>query len=382
MFLVPGNENILWLRLPSTSNIDVTTLMTLYEVRRVGRNSIAKELAKLLDLTPRTALRKLQSLERLRRHKLSLTVGYSLRAIGLKGVIFFSRSETIRDKFIGRSHFLRSFFPLIPFGEGVALYVPSDTNIFPGLSNDITQFEYIERIRSRVDIRLYGIRSITDPEVATSPKGFTLLKNDLENHIMRFSNSSSTNALFISHRREPVKYDWIDLTIIKELEKDPLKRLEDISKAVNLPISKILKHVSKHVLLIIRGIRIKYLPVHVFFDANAMVKVTTRDEVLLLALAHSLTRNPLFPVFGIGKSWREGIVQITSPFSLIRKVLQNLVSICNEYGIDVETDNIWLFSKGGKRFTIPYIKWEEYIPRVKWNVELLNRLIARELREE
>ncbi|MCD6323564.1 MAG: hypothetical protein J7L55_00410 [Desulfurococcales archaeon] len=366
-------------KLRNTGAVDVSTLTTLYEIRRVGRNSIARELATKLNLTPRTALRKLQSLIRLRKHNLFLTVDYSLPVIGLKGVMLLSHDSSKLDRFSSATHFLRSTFLLLPFGRGIALYVPYGSEFYLSSASDLFIFEYVDRFRNRVDVVRYGLRAITDPEVATSEKSFQKLKEDIDQEIKKLEALHSSELAQVPG---PMKYDWIDLTIIKELEKDPLQRLDDISRAVNLPISKIVKHSTKHVLHMLRGVRVRYIPVYTFFDSNAVIRVASRDPASIWAFGKALVKNPLFPTYGLGKGLKTALVQLIAPFSLLRKALEHIMKIAKEFSIDVDTNSVWLFSTSGRRFTIPYIKWEEYIPRVKWNVELLNKVISKELREE
>ena len=359
--------------------VDITILHTLYGIRSVGRNAIAKELALRTGLTPRTALRKLKSIEKLKEKELFLTVGYSLAALGLKGIIIFSRDETVLAQYSRANYFLRSSFPLIPFGGGIVFYAPSMSQFNLPNSSDVYAFQYMERLRNRTNFLKYSINSAIDPEVATSSKSLLILKNDAISKIKRLDKSNLNPHEVIGG---PAKFDWIDLTIIKELEKNPLKKLEEIASSVHLPLSKIMKHSSKHVVHLIHGIRIRYLPVYRYFDSHVMIKVKNGDALASIALAQALVENPLFPTVGVGDNLRELIVQVTSPFSLLRKVLTNFISICNDLGIDVDTENMWLFSVGGKRFTIPYIKWEEYIPRVKWNADLLSKVISEKIRRE
>jgi hypothetical protein len=357
--------------------VDITTLHMLYGIRSVGRNAIAKELALRTGLTPRTALRKLKSIDKLKEKKLVLTIGYSLAALGLKGVIIFSRDETALAQYSRANYFLRSSFPLIPFGGGIALYAPSMSQFHLPKSSDVYVFQYVERLRNRTNFLKYGIKTAVDPEVATSTKSLLILKNETISKIKKLDERNLNPHEIIG---SPAKFDWIDLTIIKELEKDPLKKLDEIASSVRLPLSKIMRHSSKHVVQLIHGIRIRYLPVYTYFDSHVMIKVKGRDALTSIALAQTLVENPLFPTVGIGNDVRELIVQITSPFSLLRKILKSFISLCNDLGTDVDTENLWLISVGGKRFTIPYIKWEEYIPRVKWNADLLSKVISEKLR--
>ena len=361
--------------------IDVPTLMALYGIKRIGRNSIARDIAKKLNLTPRTALRKIQSLEKAEAYKLKFTVEYSLKALNLKAVLLIFSDESVIQRIPTTGYFLRATFPVVPFGGGVTFYAPLSEEIsvpFSVKDRNFLRFEYTFRLRNKVDLIKYGIRSITNPQYAIADKVFSILRNDVNSFInyldrvnYRFGKEEEFNSRFM----------WIDLTIIKELEKKPFTSLEDLANSAQITISKVLKHYRRDVLKILRGIRVRYLPVYRHFDAGIAVKIRSNDPLVIRALGETLVRNPLFPDYGISLSGKEGLVHAFIPFSATRSLLRNLTSICKEFGVDIDLNNLWLLAPGGKRFTIPYIKWEEYIPKVKWNVTLLRQLIHSESRD-
>ena len=357
--------------------IDVPTLMALYEVRTIGRNSIAKSIAKKLNLTPRTALRKIQSLEKASRFNLRLTIEYSLKALNLKSVVFIFRNENVLQKIPTSGYFLRATFPVVPFGGGATFYAPLDEVInLPVSQNDFLKFESIVRLRNRIDLVKYGIQSIIDPGYATTTKVFRILEDDIDSFINYLDR---VNYRFDEKEKNSFRFLWMDLTIIKELEINPFRSLEELANSARTSISKVLKHFRRDLASILKGIRIRYLPVYDQFDAGFVVKVRHEDPLVIRALGEALMRNPLFPDYVISFNGIEGLIHAVLPFSRLRFILRSLISVCNEFGIDIDVNNLWLLAPGGKRFTIPYIKWEEYIPKVKWNVTLLRQLIHSEL---
>ncbi len=358
--------------------IDVPTMMALYDVRSIGRNSIAKNIARKLNLTPRTALRKIQSLEKASNYKLKFSIEYSLRALNLKSILLLFRNDSILKKFPTAGYFLRATFPVVPFGGGLTFYAPIDETInLPTLNDkDFLKFEYTLRLSNRVDLVKYGIRSIIDPAQATSSKVFEILRKDINLYIdyldkigYKFDQKEKTSSRFM----------WLDLIVIKELEKNPFASLEELANCGKTSISKILRHYRRDIINVLRGIRVRYLPVYRQFDAGVITKVRYEDPLVLRAFGEALIRNPLSPAYVLSLTGKEGLIHILTPFSVLRSALRNLISITREYNIDIDVNNVWLLAPGGKRFTIPYIKWEEYIPKVKWNVTLLKQLIRSEL---
>ncbi|MEM2848557.1 MAG: hypothetical protein QXM79_07290, partial [Zestosphaera sp.] len=47
------------------------------------------------------------------------------------------------------------------------------------------------------------------------------------------------------------------------------------------------------------------------------------------------------------------------------------------YGFEVSRDMLWLLNiEFGKRFTLPYKRWEEYVPKMSWNIDELRRIFS------
>ena len=360
--------------MPTLASLDVPVVMELYNVKTVGRSSIAKEIAKRLNVTVRTAIRKIQGIEKLKREGLYFSVEYSLSKLGLKSIVILSEDESLQF-FLSQStkYFLRSYFQLIPRGIGAVLYAPTTEEItIPNLGGKKLVVELTERMRNKVDLSFYGVRSIWEPARSSIEKSFALLRKDLNRLFKK-------ELIYLDHalKNKEMKFDWIDLAILKELEKDPLQKLEEISKSTKLPVFKLRRHASNHVPFLLRGIRIQKLPIWEYFDAGVLLRIKSRDAGLLACLGEAFMRSPLFPMYSYSPVNRNALLQMKVPFPFVRTMADMIAELGDDYGFDVDTDNVWLFASTGKRYSVPYIKWTEYIPKVKWNVKLVSSMLTK-----
>lgn len=360
----------------SIDSIDISVIMALYDVKAVGRTAVSRAIAEKLKITSRTALRKIQTIEKLKCVGIYLSIEYSIRMLGLKNVVVLTEDENFRPQLTRMSnYFMRSIFYLVPNGVGAVLFIPYEEVLpLPKLSGKHPVMELTERMRNRTDLMKYGICSVTEPKTVLTDKNFKILKDDIE----RFMDAKKKFMSAQNYRlmEQTTRFDWIDLAILKELEKDPLKRLDEISQATKTPISKIGKHANAHVSSLLRGIRIRFLPIYEYFDVSLLVRIKAQDTATLDALGKALMRNPLFPGYGYSCHTNEALAQAVVPFPFVRTLIRHLEKLGREFGYDVDTDNIWLFTLGGKRFSVPYVRWKEYIPRMNWNIETLVKLVS------
>ena len=358
--------------------IDVPTLMALYNINKIGKNMIAREVAKKLNISIRTALRRIQALEKAREVNLYLTIEYPLKALLLKVVTIMSEDENLSKKLSVAPYFLRATLPVVPAGTGMSFYIPLDESVhISSSSHKVFIFETADRLRVKPDLLKYGSLSIIDPRHAVSLKTFEILKKDAKLYL-------GMADIFEPEVKASIKplFTWTDVVVVKELEKNPFAKLEELADTAYSSISKILRHYNRHIVHFLRGIRPRDLPIYELLDTRAFIKIKHGDPLIIRAFGEALLHNPLFPVYGISLSGKEALIQLAIPLTYLRKALDTLKFICNEYGIDIYINDIWLWARGGKRFTIPYVKWEEYIPKVKWNVNLLSQLLLSMLRSK
>ncbi|RLG80432.1 MAG: hypothetical protein DRO09_03160 [Thermoprotei archaeon] len=354
---------------PILSGIDVGVIEELYGIRCVGRLAIAKELASKLNITVRTALRKLQIVNNLSKVKFRLTIEYSLSTLGLKRMLILSNSDEIlrsstpiEEK---RPLFIRSYFYLVPRGAGIVLHVPAYSKASHYMCKDCTVFEFHEIMRNATSLSTYGVGSVSDFHIPISEKSFKLLRNSLFSHI---EESCESTSLLPSLK---VRYDWMDVAIIKEAEKDPLAKLSNIAQQVGIPVSKVRRHAYAHIPFIIRGIRIRYLPIYKYYDSIILVFLKAKSTSCNIGLGEALMKHPLFPMYGVNMKENAAIAQALVPFHMSRKVIGVFEELEKELGV-IKVVDVKLATHG-RTYTLPYVKWQEYIPKRTWGIPRLGR---------
>ncbi len=344
--------------------IDTELIRALYNARVVGRYAIAKHIADSLHVTVRFALKKLRTLDKVK--DLNLSVEYPLRAFRLKRVAVFIQNEDQVKEFIEKIKdskyypFVRSIILLIPTGIGVVYHVPSniDKDSIPAPKGAF-KIEYDEFLRNMTDFRVYGEDSLTKVEVATSWSNFFLLAKRLsELHI------SEDLHLYVHKLKEMNnKYDWADLAIIKELEKNPLLSLEDLSKTLGMNLHRIRKHIYNHIIPIIRGIRIRRTPVTKELKTFVLIVGQGSNLEAVYAACMEFVKHPLIIGATINLRTAEFILQVYVSSSIARDVIDFFRTLFQELNFKFITAFMGVIAK---TFSLPYAKFREYIPKIKW----------------
>ncbi len=355
-------------------------LEILYEVRAAGKFKIAKQVAMKLNIATRTAINKLKSLYKLREEEgLYLTVEYSMSKLGLKIVIIVT--DHPREEFESKTlRFLRGVTEIVPSGYAYSFYIPKDLELLSKLTSEVMGgvndvIEIHERIRNRTLTSLYGFDSLTDLSKASSENSFVKLKNYIDKV---FSEHYVGYSLMLELEDVGrVRFDAIDLGIIKELEKDPLVSLSKIADSLGISLGKVRRHASEHIPHLIRGIRIMSLPIYdEVLGCSFMAVIKSRDVFTVARVLEGLVTHPLFASAGLRLDRGEGVVFVVSPFFLVKYLLKFLELLGMEWGFEVVNDKVWLTLLNFKgKYSIPYKKWEEYVPKMSWNVnDLINSL--------
>jgi len=355
-------------------------LETLYNVRTVGRSKIAKYIATKLNIDTRTAINKLKLLYKLRQNEnFRLTVEYYMSKLNLKVAMIitdYSREELASK---AELRFLRSVTEIVPSGYAYSFYVPKDFELLSNLPSEVANnvndvVEIHERIRNRTLTSLYGVDSLMDLSKALGEDSFVKLKNYMDKV---FSDYYVGDSLMLGLEDvSRVRFDAIDLGIIKELEKDPLASLSEIASSLGIPLGKVRRHASEHIPYLVRGIRVMSLPIYdKVLGCSFMVVIKSRDVFTVARVLEGLVTHPLFASAGLRLDRGEGVVFVVSPFFLVKYLLKFLELLGMEWGFEVVSDRVrlMLLSFTGK-YTIPYRKWEEYVPKMSWNVEDLKKI--------
>ncbi len=344
--------------------IDVALLNALYSVRIFGKQTIAKHIAKRLNVTVRTALRRINKLES--EKGLKFSIEYSLRALKLKRVAIFMTSNvtdtSIYDviKIQDVVPFIRSVMTLLPLGIGMVYHVPIDMpEMALNIPSEAIVIVYHELYRNMTDLELYPLRALYDSKILCSSRTLETLKRDIKK---RLDNVTFDTNEF--RKKENTKFDWVDLNIIKELERNPFIGVEALSKRLSMPISRIKRHMMKHVSRLNRGIRIMRIPV---YDQPEIVKLILHLKIKnirdALAFINSLVKCPLIIGCGLNIDNAEVLVQAIPSVVDVRRVVRFFSDLSRELGFDFRN---FFIAVSSRSYTVPFIRDREYTPAVGW----------------
>ncbi len=351
--------------------IDVALLNALYSVRIFGKQTIAKHIAKRLNVTVRTALRRINRLEN--EKGLKFSIEYSLRALKLKRVAIFMTSsiadtalyDVMRLKDV--VPFIRSIMTLLPLGLGMVYHLPEDVPIESlKVPSDAHIVIYQEFFRNMTDLNIYPLRSLYDARLASSDVVLHKLRERILNLFRNSTECNIANKAYLDEFQNfsSLKFDWIDLMIIKELEKDPFIGLESLSKKLNMPMSRVRRHLSKHVSRINRGIRIRKMPFDRLSDVVKLIMVfKLNDTIIAHRFINELIRCPLIIVCGLNVETSEVLVQAIPSVVDVRRVVRFFSDLSNELGFDFRN---FFIAVSSRSYTVPFIRDKEYTPAVGW----------------
>ncbi|MEM2020854.1 MAG: winged helix-turn-helix transcriptional regulator [Zestosphaera sp.] len=347
-------------------------LEALYGIRTVGKFQIAKELAELLREDLRSVLIRINTL--LKARYFYFTVDYSLSNLGLKLAVIITDKDLLTESSAKFMKFLRAVVYAFPDKRFYSLYIPVDMEdlsaSLKSLENSVVM-EFHERLRNKTSFTTYGIESAFSPESGFSAESLQKLKRFVE-VVITESQGKETES------KNKVPFDALDLGIIKELEKDAFIKQVDIAKALGISVGKLRRHARNHVPYLIKGIRLMSLPIYpAALGTSLLVSVKSRDAAVIKGLCEALTTHPTVVSCGYRIDRGLGLAQFVTPFSMIKYIVEFLESAGREYGFEVLRDKMWLLNvEFGKRFTLPYKRWVEYVPKMSWNVDELRRIFS------
>ncbi len=348
--------------------IGAEVLEAFYGARVIGRYAIAKHLSDTLGISERFALKKLRTIEKIK--DLKFTIEYPLRAFRLKRVAVFVTNEEKIKKFIEEVRtseaypFIRSVLLLIPVGAAAIYNVPEEVDVRNlSLPKDSYIIEYNDVLRNMTNLRLYGEDSIFDVGVATSKRNLSLLLQKIEESLNDQELINETERYVEMLLKLKHRFDWADLAIIKELEKNPLLSIEDIVSTLKISFHKVRKHLNKHIVPVLRGLRLKRTPVSKKLGVYLFLTGKSYSVEVLYAVCRQLVRHPLVLGAGINLHSREFILQIVVSTQIARDIIDYFRSLL--YELDFEFINAFM-GVVTAAFTLPYAKFKEYVPKVKW----------------
>ena len=355
--------------------IEPEFLETLYKIRTVGKYQIVKELARILGEDVRSVLYRVNVL--LSKNYFKFSVDYSLSELGLKLVVIITNknflSEETSAKFM---KFIRATAYVFPNKYFYSLFMPINEQELPQplkIDSETILMEFHERLRNKTSFKTYGIDSVFSPEKGFSKESFNKLEKVIENTLVNIS-----KRITYVENEERIVFDAIDLGIIKELEKNAFIKQSEIARALGISMGKLRRHAKSHVPRLIKGIRLKGIPLYPeALGTSLLVLVRSKDPEIVKGLCEALVTHPTVVVCAYREDVGLGMVQFVIPFSMVRFVVEFLERVGNKYGFEVSRDMMWLLNvEFGKRFTLPYKRWEEYVPKMSWNINELRRIFS------
>ncbi len=350
-------------------------LEALYGIRTVGKFQIAKELAELLGEDLRSTLVRINTL--LKASYFYFTVDYSLSNLGLKLVVIITDKDLLAEPSVKFMKFVRAMVYAFPDKRFYSLYIPTDMEdlsaSLKSLENSVVM-EFHERLRNKTSFTTYGIESAFSPESGFSTESFRKLKKFVGDVITESRGKEAESGREIGK----TFFDSLDLGIIKELEKDAFVKQVDVAKALGISVGKLRRHARNHVPYLIRGIRLMSLPIYTAaLGTSLLISVKSRDVAVIKGLCEALTTHPTVASCGYRRDQGLGLVQFVIPFSMVKYLVEFLEGAGREYGFEVLKDKMWLLNvEFGKKFTLPYKRWVEYVPKMSWNVDELRRIFG------
>jgi len=353
--------------------IEPEFLETLYKIRTVGKYQIVKELAEILGEDIRSVLYRINVL--LKGKYFRFSVDYSLSELGLKLVVIITNKNLLLEESATEfMKFVKAIAYVFPNKHFYSLYMPVNAQEMPQpvrIGGDTVVIELHERLRNKTSFTTYGIDSVFSSEKGFSKESFNKLRGTIEE---AFSNLDRERQ--VGEKR--VVFDAIDLGIIKELEKNAFVKQAEIARALGISLGKLRRHANSHVPYLIKGIRLMSLPLYPeALGTSLLVLIKSRSAGVVKKLCEALVTHPTVVSCAHRNDSGLGMAQFVIPFSMVRFVAEFLEKLGAEYGFEVSRDMMWLLNiEFGMRFTLPYKRWEEYVPKMSWNIDELRRIFS------
>jgi DNA-binding Lrp family transcriptional regulator len=354
--------------------IEPEFLEALYRIRTVGKYQIVKELARVLGEDIRSVLYRINVL--LKRDYFGFSVDYSLSRLGLKLVVIITNKNLLLEESATKfMKFVKAIVYVFPNKHLYSLYMPTNVQESPQpqrIGGETVIIELHERLRNKTSFKTYGISSVFSPEKGFSKESFDKLRITIE----RTFNNLDKEALM--GEKEKIVFDAIDLGIIKELEKNAFVKQAEIARALGISLGKLRRHANLHVPYLIKGIRLMDMPLYSgALGTSLLILIKSKNARIVRELCEALITHPTVISCAYRNDAGLGMAQFIIPFSMVRFVAEFLEKVGAEYGFEVSRDMMWLLNiEFGKRFTLPYKRWEEYVPKMSWNIDELRRIFS------
>lgn len=327
-------------------NLDFSLANLIEHILSYDYLPMKSDIARDLGIPSYTLSRKLGLLRKL---GVAFSINIDFLSIGLNRLVIIVNDyldlNTVQEyDVIGR--FLCFYSPiLLPFqGTLVVYYLPNMINVKDVISKfkNLVAFDVVNK-------SLYSKAKLTQHYDFTS-KSF---KIDWD-RLYKLSYTSNTPYRNIDlSMYGSIKFDLLDLLIIKELEKDPFNHAMNISKELGVNYPKVLRHYNTHVSKIVKGFRLRLVPLPPENSLYVFIRVEG-DYSLLCRIANALSE--LIFIAGIHLSFK-GVMHIISV--LDSETLNRLLKYLRDFKVDF---NIYLLDRYRRIFyTIPYTEYSKFL---------------------
>ncbi|MEM0453493.1 MAG: hypothetical protein QXO98_02405 [Sulfolobales archaeon] len=332
-------------------NLDFSLASLIEHILSYEYLPMKSDIAKDLGLPSYTFSRKLNLLRKL---GVAFSINVDFLSIGLNRLIIitndFLELETVKGyDVIGR--FLCFYSPIIlPFqGTMMVYYLPNTINVkdVAAKFKNIVFFDVVNK-------SMYSKAKLTHHFDFVS-KSFKINWDRL--HKLSHGDSIPYKSIDLSLYGS-AKFDLLDLLIIKELEKDPFNHAMNISKELGINYPKVLRHYNMHVSKIVKGFRLRLIPLPPENSLYLFIRVEG-DYGLLCRLANALSE--LIFIAGIHLSFK-GVMYIIAV--LDSQTLNNLLKYLKDFNVNF---SIYLLDRYRRIFySIPYTEYSKTLRG--WNV--------------
>jgi DNA-binding Lrp family transcriptional regulator len=332
--------------------LDFTTAKLIEHILSYDYLPLKADITKDLGIPSYTLSRKFNYLKKL---GVAFGVNIDFSSIGLRRLVIIVKSYIERDivekdeKF---GKFLNFYAPiLLPFqGTLLTYYIPASIDVGKLIS-----------ALSRKDIDNYEVVIKSVYSKAKLTYHFDFIRKEFKidwDRLYRISSESTsvikgiTDELCVEGCKSS-RFDLLDLLIIDQLEVDPFRNIVSISKELGISYAKVLRHLKQHVSRIVRGFRLRLIPLPLGSSLYVCIRVEGNYN-LLYRLANALSE--LVFIAGIHLSPQNAmyILAVITP-----DILNSLIKFLSEFGVDYD---IYLLDRTRRVvYTLPYTGYSKFL---------------------
>lgn len=336
--------------------LDFPTAKLIEHILSYNYLPLKSEIAKDLGIPSYTLSRKLNYLKRL---GVAFGINLDFLSIGLKKLVIvigdYLELNVITERGDELGKFLNFYAPiLLPFqGTFLVYYIPASMDIL----KPVFKLTSITKNINKYDIITKSIYSR-----ARLTQHFDFINREYRINWDRLYNLSLTDSTSISsdinneigdENCKSVRFDLLDLLIIKHLEEDPFKHTISISKELGVSYARVLRHFKQHVSRVVRGFRLRLIPLPLGSSLYVCIRVegsynllhrlaNTLSELVFIAGMHLSPQNVMY------------VLAVVTP-----DVLSSLTRFLSWFGVNYD---VYLLDRTRRvTYTLPYTEYSKFL---------------------